>query len=853
MRKNKTRRNDRIIIIIFKSLVLSFLLFFVDYFEIINSLDFKSFNSLMIIYFFVFLIIKIFDVGVLNTLLFKFYNFIDDIFLTFAISTLLNFLIIKLGFLKFLNHNFSQSFVLYMFIFFLFLIIVRYIFIEVCNKIFEYKNKQNSFANINDLLTLYKNDFKKEDIDRKVVILEERQVNYDLLDRDIIENELYNYIANSKFNRKLTVGIVGKWGVGKSSILDKTLLRIEEDDKYIIIRNFDPWRYESKDALLRGFFDIFMENAGLRFSAIKLDIEYKKLKNILITGSKKLPLLDLLLYDNMQINLKTNEIIEKYLKTENKKIVFVIDNIDRASADNVRFLFNLINNVFNFSNIIYVLLYDNDIINEIMDKKTDRKFIDKVIDYELYVPELTKFHKSDILTKILKNIYSKYCERDIYEIINKDLIIELSSYITDIRDMKKYLNYIIPKITFLNTSLNIEDLIRLHIIKKQNIRLYYDIQFNCADYVKYGLEYCENYKYEYVFNKDQREIRMENRNKKFSKGSEYAEFEDIVNKLFPLPNYSDDECDQSIKDNRIFHGKNFDMYFTEFDKGFIEINSKIKKFVSDINLTENATAAEKIIRALFSDNESSYFPIMLETLLIYIDEIKDTSISYINEYLYKRLNDFDSKWVPFNFSSKERAIIFIGRTLIKMSEKDRVDFINNLVKNYSQINVFSKILYWLSSKKHMYEGVEKSIYQNIIDSYVKTVKLILKNPQKINLYSNKYYSRQNIFGLYIKNDSTKDDIIIYVEKVAKSSNITRVLGDIISVSSTGLEYIYKFETKNINKLISSEKLDSLVRKVNYKNLNSEQKFVIDVYKAYKASKSEIKEFVFSEEKNLTNL
>ena len=45
---------------------------------------------------------------------------------------------------------------------------------------------------------------------------------------------------------------------------------------------------------------------------------------------------------------------------------YVIDNLERASAENIIFLFKLISTVFDLPNIIYLLSYDQARMNEIL-------------------------------------------------------------------------------------------------------------------------------------------------------------------------------------------------------------------------------------------------------------------------------------------------------------------------------------------------------------------------------------------------------------------------------------------------------------------------------------------------------
>ncbi len=848
MKKNKVTKILAILII------LSLFLLLIDYFGFYELIKEPKIYKIIITYVILLLIIKIFDIGILKTMLFKFYNFIDDFLVSGTIASALNCILIKGDILSFLNHKFHFECILIIFFTFLAIFIFRLLLLLVIKIIEKIKIKNES--NVNDLYVLYNNDFKKEDVDNKIIILEEKEVDYDLLGRDDVKLELYNYIVNSKFNRKLTLGLIGKWGVGKSSILKKTLAEVENNPEYIIIREFDPWIYENKEALLRGFFDVFMERSGVNFSSSKLELEYKKLKGKLLEGLQYISILNYINDEKHLVNLDVNKIIEKYLKTEKKKIIFVIDNIDRASSDNIRFLFNIINNVFNFPNVIYILLYDKVIVDGIMDKNSDKKFIDKVIDYELYVPELTAYHKNDILINVLKNVYSKYYEKDILEVIDRELMKELVDSMDDIRDMKKYLNYIIPRITIINNGLNVEDLIRLYILRKKNSELYYDIKNNCSKYIKYGLDYSENYKYEYNFDKNEQQVREEYRKEKFENpDAKYHEHKELINKLFPMGHTSEEEQIRGIKENRIFHGKNFDAYFTQFDRGFIEINLKVRNFVSKVNFIDNQSEAAAIIENLFDDCKSQNVSTVIETILIYKDEINSKAISLVNKYLYDNLSSLNDKSVPLNFSPKQRAIIFIGETIVKMVDKEMNCFVCNLLSNYSEFDTFSSIIYWASSKEFRYNDDQKEKLNYIKSKFKEMIAYVLDNPRKINLYSDKYYSLKNIWGIYRFNNGLKEKLQNYIKKCITKDNVTKLLGDFIRVGYTGTEYIYSFEKSTIECLIKEEDLDKILSKIKIEQLNEEQKFVLSVYQKYKNHnlKNDDFEVSFSEEKELNNL
>lgn len=75
----------------------------------------------------------------------------------------------------------------------------------------------------------------------------------DLLGRAKVANELSREIKSYKNEDSLTIGIVGKWGSGKTSFINMVLENFEENDDYIIIK-FNPWNISSRKQLISDFF-----------------------------------------------------------------------------------------------------------------------------------------------------------------------------------------------------------------------------------------------------------------------------------------------------------------------------------------------------------------------------------------------------------------------------------------------------------------------------------------------------------------------------------------------------------------------------------------------------------------------
>ena len=81
----------------------------------------------------------------------------------------------------------------------------------------------------------------------------------DLLGRATFSRRLGQAICEYKGTDSLVLGVFGKWGTGKTSVINMALQTVEEITKDVekkpIILRFSPWNYSDKDNLIWLFFN----------------------------------------------------------------------------------------------------------------------------------------------------------------------------------------------------------------------------------------------------------------------------------------------------------------------------------------------------------------------------------------------------------------------------------------------------------------------------------------------------------------------------------------------------------------------------------------------------------------------
>ena len=165
----------------------------------------------------------------------------------------------------------------------------------------------------------------------------------------------------------IVIAIYGPWGSGKTTLLNFVKFYLDEvsEDKAPVVMDFNPWWFTGHEDLTRRFFDqlrsvlsrwkVIGERAIkqlAKFAEIVAEAPSAKVswigKRVAKLGQPK----DV-------TSLKDS--IVKELRRLQHKIVVVIDDIDRLTADEVRQLFQVIKAVADFPNLIYVLGFDKEV------------------------------------------------------------------------------------------------------------------------------------------------------------------------------------------------------------------------------------------------------------------------------------------------------------------------------------------------------------------------------------------------------------------------------------------------------------------------------------------------------------
>lgn len=336
--------------------------------------------------------------------------------------------------------------------------------------------------------------------------------NEDLLKRNLFVKNLADSIISWDKEKSLVIGLYGKWGVGKTSILNLTEKKIKESKEPIEIIKFNPWGYSESDDLLNPFIRQIT-------AQLSKNRKNKKLLNLLKKYNELLKVLPskesiaktwsyiLIIVDIFGINLfnKFPNFIPKAkywilfglafiavllffsdalvkilsinwhedktlseLKTEinkkllsSKKMIVIIDDIDRLSSQEMRQIFRIVKNNADFKNTVYILSFDRDVVEKaitIDNKLNGRTYIEKIVNVEYDLTEPPHYLLRSYLLKQFEKVIKPLNVKDTVcfsEDNDKWICIfnQIYNNVSTIREIKRYINLISFKLNqFINKT-----------------------------------------------------------------------------------------------------------------------------------------------------------------------------------------------------------------------------------------------------------------------------------------------------------------------------------------------------------------------------------------------------------------
>jgi predicted KAP-like P-loop ATPase len=314
------------------------------------------------------------------------------------------------------------------------------------------------------------------------------------------------------YNEKdsIVTALYGDWGSGKSSVINMALEYIEEqakekikDEKPIIVK-FNPWNYSDQSHLIVLFFKelsftLRREDYGEEAKKVgeKLEAYSNFFTPLALIPDPTVSMLSLLTQKvfsgvgkaakawgaaySKDLEATRNE-LNKLLGEQKRKIVIVVDDIDRLNNDEIRQIFQLVKMLGDFPNTIYVLAFDRGVVVKALAKVQEGPgddYLEKIVQFPVELPPISKTDLEKLLFSLLDDLIKEIPEEkwdgaywgNIYHS-------GMRHYFKTIRDVTRYINTLKFSFEMVREDVNPVDFIAITTLQVFEPDLYTGIRDN---------------------------------------------------------------------------------------------------------------------------------------------------------------------------------------------------------------------------------------------------------------------------------------------------------------------------------------------------------------------------------------
>lgn len=306
----------------------------------------------------------------------------------------------------------------------------------------------------------------------------------DDLGRAPVAHDFAESIRDLDASEGLVVGILGPWGHGKSSFINLMREQFEKKPKLTVV-DFNPWMFSGSNQLVNFFFteigaELNVKNKNKFGQAADWLAKYA---GILKPVSQFIPipgagiageaaaaalggLADTTGADRSA--KKVREEITKELTTLTEPIVVVIDDIDRLTTPEIREIFKLVRLTASFPNIIYVLAFDRDRVEQALteDGIPGRAYLEKIVQLSFDVPQAPEVLLRSQVFSELNRVLSPLADVELDEDRWSDAYFEIiDPLLTNMRDVTRYAISSRSTVKSLGAEIDLVDLLAMESVR----------------------------------------------------------------------------------------------------------------------------------------------------------------------------------------------------------------------------------------------------------------------------------------------------------------------------------------------------------------------------------------------------
>lgn len=303
-----------------------------------------------------------------------------------------------------------------------------------------------------------------------------KEADKDMFNMGNLVNRIVNYIAYTDVrDAAFSMGLVGEWGDGKTSLMNFVEENIRKEHKDFIIVRFNPRSSKKADYIQEDFLDVIKQSlspfhSGIDRTIDKYAVALDVIPDVPMIVSKGLEFLQV--RNNKKREVKHSELL-KAIRDINRRIVVLIDDLDRLTGDELLEVMKVLDTNGAFPNMVFLTSFDKEYVNTVLNNylghgNQSRSYTDKYFTVEIRVPLHPAFRLMDYLVGKLTDA----CRSGFIQLNAQSIEVQtrnLSSFIMNrlhtIRDIKRFTNQFLYNFAEVQRDVNFRDFFLLELLK----------------------------------------------------------------------------------------------------------------------------------------------------------------------------------------------------------------------------------------------------------------------------------------------------------------------------------------------------------------------------------------------------